>query len=195
MSFIDSRLLDRIAYGFKGGPTFSTTKVRLLSGRTKRNAERSLPLHRYTAPYDKISTEDHDTVLAAYMACIGSVHSFRFLDRSDYILDDVIIGTAVGGAGETMQLIKPYTFGSQTLNRNITKPVTGITLTEDDVSLAHTLNTSTGIVTFTSTAAKVIRATGTFDVPVYFDEDSMDFSYDNWAAHSTDIILLEDFSA
>ena len=195
MSFIDTALLDRVAYGFTGGPTWATTRVQLISGRTKRNAERSLPLHRYTAPYDRIKDADHATVLSAYMACIGPIHSFRFKDRSDYQLSDVIIGTAAGGADETMQIVKPYTFGTETLERTITKPVSGITLTEDDVGLAHTIDLLTGIVTFTSSAGKVIRATGEFDVPVYFDDDSMDFTFDNWAAHSTDVNLKEDFNA
>jgi uncharacterized protein (TIGR02217 family) len=193
--FIDDTLLDRVAYGFTGGPTWATTRVQLISGRTKRNAERSLPLHRYSAPYDRIQDTDHATVLAAYMACIGPIHSFRFKDRSDYQLSDVTIGTAAGGADETMQLVKPYSFGSETLERKITKPVAGITLTEDDVGLAHTIDLLTGIVTFTSSAGKVIRATGEFDVPVYFDDDSMDFTFDNWAAHSTDVNLIEDFNA
>jgi len=192
MSFIDERLLDKLALGFTGGPTWFTTKVWLFSGRTVRNAERSAPLYRFKAGYDRISRTEHDLILAAYIACLGSIHTFRFKDRADYQLSDVTIGTALGGADETMQLIKPYSFGSETVDREITKPAAGITLTEDDVSLAHTIDLLTGIVTFTSTAGKVIKATGEFDVPVYFDDDALDFTFENLVAHSTDITLAED---
>ena len=194
MSFIDESLLDRVAYGFSGGPTWSTTRVKLISGRTKRNAERSLPLHRFTAPFNNIRPEHRDIIVDSYMACLGPVHSFRFKDYSDFELLDVVMGTAIGG-GEDMQIVKPYTFGAQTVNRKITKPLAGITLTEDDVPLAHTIDLLTGIVTFTSTVGKVIRVTGEFDVPVYFDEDNLDFSFETWEALSVDVVLEEDFTA
>ncbi len=193
MAFIDANLLDKVAYGFNGGPGWATTRVRLISGRSKRNAERSLPLHRFVAPYNNIDPEDHAIVLATYMACLGPVDSFRFKDYSDFELDDVIIGIAAGGVDETMQIIKPYPFGTATLERKITKPVAGLTLTEDDVPLAHTINLLTGIVTFTSVGARVIRATGTFDVPVNFDEDNLNFDFSTWEALNSDIVLIEDF--
>jgi len=193
--FIDASLLDRVAYGFTSSSTWATTRYKLISGRSKRNAQRSMPLYIFKAPYNNINTTYAGQVVAAYNACLGSVHSFRFKDWSDFELDDVIIGTAVGGVDETMQLVKPYTFGSGTLNRIITKPLAGITLTEDDVSMSSAVDTLTGIVTFTSTAGKVIRATGTFDVPVYFDEDELDMDYETWEHLSADIILIEDFNA
>ena len=196
MAFIESTLLDRVAYGFSGGPTWLTTKVELFSGIVSRNAERSTPLYLYTAPYDAISTDNHAIVIAAYNACQGGLHGFRFKDRADYTGTTEIIGTAVGGAGETMQLIKTYTFGSQSTERTIKKPVTGsVSLFEDGTPLASTVDTTTGIVTFTSTAAKVITATYEFDVPVMFDSDALQFNFVNWAAHSTDIDLREDLSA
>ncbi len=211
MAFINDRLLDRVAYGFSGGPTWATTVVRLVSGRSKRNAERSQPLHRYTAPFQNIEESHHNLVIATYIACLGPVHSFRFKDWKDYRLENVTIGTAVGGAGETMQIIKPYTFGpaggEYTLNRNITKPVdstvftdaTPLSVTEDSgggpTPLSFTCDYTTGILTFTSTIGNIIRVTGDFDVPVHFDEDTSNFEYGNYNALSTEVVLVEDFSA
>ena len=196
MAFIETQLLDRVAYGFSGGPTFSTTRVKLFSGIVSRNAERSRPLHVYNAPYDAIHTDDHDIVLAAFNACQGGLHGFRFKDRADFTGTTETLGTALGGADETMQLIKTYTFGSESTERTIKKPVTGtVNLFEDAVPLASAVDTTTGIVTFTSTVGKVISATFEFDVPVMFDSDRMDFNFVNWAAHSTDIDLREDLSA
>jgi uncharacterized protein (TIGR02217 family) len=208
MSFINSLLLDRVAYGFAGSYEFATTQVLLKSGRSVRNAERSRPKYRCSAPFNNIQVEHRALVVNAFNACLGPVQVFRFFDRDDYLLDDVTIGTAVGGADETMQLIKPYTFGGTTTNRNITKPVDStvdydrgeevlgaapaLTLTEDDVSLAFTVDYLTGIVTFTSSAAKVIRATGWFDVPVHFEHDLLTFARNEQNAHTSDIDLVED---
>jgi len=199
--FIDEPLLDRYAYGFVSSSTFATTRYQLKSGRSKRNAERSMPLYRFKVPYKNVNVAYAEELIASYNRCQGPIHSFRFKDHSDYTLSDVIIGTAVGGAGETMQIVKPYPFGSSgSLDRIISKPKAGITLTQDDgiggvTSLSHTIDLLTGIVTFTSTAGYVIRATGEFDVPVHFDDDEMDLDYETWEHLSSDIVLVEDFNA
>ena len=195
--FIDESLLDRVAYGFRGGPQWSTTRVELQSGRIKRNAERSLPRHRYVAPYTNIDEDYRDIVIATYIACMGPIHSFRFKDYNDNYIDDEIIGTSVGGIGETMQVIKPYTFGTETLSRPITKPIAaGFVLTEDDIPLVPTdIDELTGIITFNATGAgKVLRVTCDFDVPVMFDEDGLDFSFETLHAISGEIVLVEDFT-
>jgi len=127
---------------------------------------------------------------------MGSLHGFRFKDWADYILLDSVLGTAVGGADETMQLIKTYTFGGESTIRAIVKPVdTTINIMEDGIPLSSVTDPTTGIVTFTSTAGKVITATGEFDVPVMFDDDKLEISLVNWRAHSTDIGLREDLTA
>lgn len=201
MSFIDESLLDRVAYDFTATGSWATTRYRLKSGRSKRNSERSMPLHRYKAPYKNINPDYAAELIAAHNACGGSRDSFRFKDYSDYLLENEYIGTAVGGVDETMQIVKPYVFGSATLNRIITKPVAGIVVTEDDgvgggpVTLAHTIDLLTGIITFTSTAGYIIRVTGEYDVPVHFDDDDLDMDYETWNALSAEITLVEDFTA
>ena len=196
MSFIETQLLNRIAYGFTGGPTFSTTKVPLFSGIVATNAERSQPLYIFNAPFSAIQPEHHAQVIAAFNACLGGAHSFRFKDKADFELTTEVIGTAVGGADETMQLIKTYTFGSQSTVRTIKKPVVGtVSMFEDGAPLAATVDTTTGIVTFTSTAAKVITATCEFDVPVMFMDDDLQFSYVELRALSGEVNLQEDLKA
>lgn len=215
MAFRDERLLELVSYGFQGGPTFQTTRVPLVSGFERRNAERSRPLYRYVAPFQAIEPQYHAAVMSAYIASLGPVHSFRFKDWADYQLEDEIIGLAVGGVDEEMQIIKPYTFGGAwTVNRPITKPVdstkynkangyvqdaVALSVTEDTgggpVALAHTVDYDTGILTFTSSAGATIRVTCEFDVPVYFDDDQLAFTYEEWQAHSGEIVLVEDFGA
>lgn len=196
MAFIEERLLDKVTYGFSSGPGYLTTRVALYSGIVARNAERSLPLFLYNAPYQAIDPDDRGVVVAAFHACLGGLHGFRFKDWGDYELDAEVLGTAVGGAGETMQLIKTYSLGGTDLVRTIKKPVTGtIQLYENGTPLASTIDTTTGIVTFTSTAGQVITADVEFDVPVMFANDSMEFNYINYAHHSVDIDLMEDLKA
>lgn len=211
MSFINSLLLDRVAYGFAGGPTFATTQVKLHSGINRRNAERSRPLHRYSASFMNIQSEDLGVVVAAYNACLGATHSFRFFDRMDYKLDDEVIGTADGTTDQELQLIKTYSFGGTETERTITKPVDStvdygrgtnrlgaapaFVIKADGTPISFTLDYSTGIVTFTASAGESITASGWFDVPVHFVHDELMFSVNNLDAHSADIELAEDFSA
>ena len=194
--FIEERLLDIVAYGFSGGPTYNTTRVELFSGLVSRNAERARPLYKYAASYESVETEHHDTIIQTYNACMGSLHGFRFKDWADYILLNSVLGTAVGGADETMQLIKTYTFGPVSTVRPIIKPVDGsLTLYADGLEIASVLDATTGIVTFDAVVGQAITATCEFDVPVMFDSDQLSFSFVNWKAHSTDISLVEDFAA
>lgn len=212
MAFQDARLLEYVSYGFTGGPTFNTTRARLVSGYERRNAERSRPLYRFRAPYDGIHSDHHAAVQSAYIACLGPTHSFRFKDWSDYQLNNVTIGTTSGGTDEAIQIIKPYTFGSLTVNRTITKPVdstvyniaggyvanaVALAVTADDTPISFTCDYSTGILTLTGTrpGSEVIKVTGEFDVPVFFDEDSLEFDFIEWEAHSGEIRLTEDFAA
>jgi uncharacterized protein (TIGR02217 family) len=195
MAFIELQLLNKVRYGLESNPTFLTTKVPLMSGIVASNAERSRPLYEFNAPYGNISQDDHAEIVAAFIACLGGVHSFRFKDWADYQGVAEVIGTAVGGAGETMQLIKTYTMLTQDTVRPIKKPVGQATLYEDGVPLASTTDTTTGIVTFTSSAGKVITADFEFDVPVMFMNDKIQSNYDYWLLHSTDIDLMEDFKA
>ena len=199
MSFIESRLLTKVAYGFSGGATFQTTRVKLYSGYVARNAERSMPLYRYSAPYNALSLTDHAIVVAAFNACLGGVHGFRFKDHSDYSATGEVIGTGTGATDQTLQLTKTYTFGSTSLVRTIKKPVAGtVQLYEDGSPLSSTVDTTTGIVTFTSSAASpnvTITADFQFDVPVMFADDDLSFSYVEKLVQSTEINLVEDLSA
>lgn len=190
--FIEYPLLDRINYGFTGGPGYLVTKVRLNSGVVARNAEWEDPLYGWMAPYDSIDGEHFGDVLSAYNACNGSLYGFRFKDKADYRLEDEVIGTATGGE-ETMQIVRNYPFGPETKVRVIKKPVDGtIEASADGVPIASTTDPTTGLITFTASAGEVITVTGEFDVPVYFVDDQLQFTYNNWDAHSAQITLEED---
>jgi uncharacterized protein (TIGR02217 family) len=194
--FINERLLDRVSYGFSGGPTFRTTKVELRSGIVNRNAEISQPLYRFAAPYDKINEADHSTLLDAYIACLGPVHSFRFRDYSDYVLINEDIGVAAVTGPNDVQLTKTYTFGPESVVRIITKPIsTGWTAQNNGVPTTITVDDLTGIATIEGVMGETITVSGQFDVPVFFIDDDLTFVIENWKAHTTDIGLMEDIQA
>ena len=197
MAFIEERLLDRVAFGFAIIPTAVNTRVHLNSGLVAVNSEITTPLFKYVAPYDRINPTNFALVMDAFVAtAFNGASGFRFKDRSNYSTTGETIDTAAGGVDETMQLILTYSLGSTDTVRTIKKPVTGtVQLYEDGAPLASSVDTTTGIVTFTSTVGKVITADFEFDVPVMFEDDDLQFVIEQWEAHSGSLRLMEDFRA
>lgn len=198
MAFIDERLLDCVAYGTQGGPTWLTRKIALRSGITRRNPMRSRPLYRFNVLYRNLKPDDHIAVIHAFNACFGGVDAFRLKDWSDFIADDELLGVGTG-APQSVQLVKLYTFGSRTVSRDIRKPVTGsVTLTQNGAPLAGSIDYTTGIATYTATNGAVVRWSGQFDVPVVFSDDELLFSQDargdDGLFLTADVQLEEDLS-
>lgn len=199
MAFIEQRLLDCVSFGTSGGPTFTTRKVSLRSGIIRRNPLRSRPLYRFKIVYRNLMPADHAEVIAAFNACFGGVHSFRLKDWADFEAQDELLPVLGTGAAQTVQLAKLYTFGPQTVSRPIRKPVAGtVTMTDDGAPLAASIDTTTGVASFTASNGGVLRWSGEFDVPVMFEDDELSFSGDDKGAHglflTSDVSLLEDIS-
>lgn len=198
--FVEARLLDCVSYGTQGGPTWLTRTVSLRSGKTRRNPRRSYPLYEYGLIYRNLLPEDHMEVLSAFNACMGGVFSFRIKDWSDYQADDVLLDVLGTGAAQQVQLAKYYTFGSRTVARLIRKPVAStVTMTADGAPLIASIDYTTGIASFTAASGDLLRWTGEFDVPVYFADDKLSFSFDQRNAQglmlTADVTLLEDTDA
>jgi len=120
------------------------------------------------------------------------------------IVDKPVTTQAAGGSfalttlTASIQLRKTYLLGGETTIRPIVKPVAGtVTVYANGIAKAGTLDTTTGLFTPTSPwiNGEVITATFEFDVPVMFASDELIFDYANFNALTTDIELLEDFSA
>ena len=170
--FNETRLLDSVAYGSEFGQEFSTNIVQLRSGFERRNINWSAPLAKYSVIYGALLEEDHILVRNAHMSCFGSAIGFRFKDELDYTATDEPIGVGTGSS-QSLQLTKTYSFGPLDLVRDIKKPVSA-TIFADGVEISSTLDTTTGIVTFTATVSTDITWSGEFDVPVRFDSDRLD---------------------
>ena len=175
-----------ISYGSRGGPGFSTSIITLDSGHEERVARWSGTGRRtYDAAYGVKTQEQIATLTTFFIARLGSAFGFRYKDFADFTTGanhtgavddgDVLIATA-DGTTTTFQLGKRYTSGGVTRVRNITKPVAGtlvIAVNGAAVTTGWTLNTTTGIVTFSTapTDTHDVTAGFEFDVPVRFGEE------------------------
>lgn len=198
MSFIEQRLLDRLALGTQGGPTWATRQVALANGIVRRNASRSRPLYRYAILYQNLLPADHAAVLAAFNACRGGAFGFRLRDPAENAVVDQAFATGTG-ASQTVQLAITYTWGTQQIVRPIRKPNAGVVIRANGVVLSGaTVDTTTGLATFTAPAGQTVTWTGSFDVPVRFETDQLIWQFDRAASSlilSADAPLIEDLSA
>ena len=197
MAFIETRLLDCVAYGTQGGPTWSTRRIGVKSGITRRNAQRSRPLYRFVILYQNLAAEDHAEVVNAFNACRAGVFGFRLRDWSDYTATNELVGLGTG-AEQITQLAKLYEFGTGNVSRPIRKLVSA-SMTDDGAPLAASIDLNTGIATYTASVGGVVRWSGVFDVPVTFEQDELLFSAVNRSATglrlTADVGLGEDLSA
>ena len=191
MAFHEIRFPDNISRGARGGPERRTQIVELASGDEERNASWANSRRRYDAAYGVRRADDLAAVVAFFEARNGRLYGFRWKDWGDYksclpsgipSATDQPIGTG-DGATTAFQLIKAYISGAQTWTRTITKPVAGtVTVALDGIDQASgwSLNTTTGLVTFTAPppGGTAITAGFEFDVPVRFDTDQLDVTHD-----------------
>lgn len=205
MAFHEVRFPDNISRGARGGPERRTQVVELASGDEERNASWANSRRRYDVAYGIRRADDLAAVVAFFEARNGRLHGFRYKDWADYKSSlpsqavsptDQQIGTGTGSL-QTFQLAKRYTSGAQTWVRTIAKPVTGtvrVALGMVEQLSGWTIDTTTGVITFTTAPAGgvIVRAGFEFDVPVRFDSDTLDVTLDFERLGSiTSIPLLE----
>jgi uncharacterized protein (TIGR02217 family) len=190
MAYINTRLDECVAYGFTGGPEWSTLIVPLDNGREQRNGQWLYPKHRYSAQYNNIPATDRADVLAAFHAARGQLHVFRFKDWNDFTATNEALSPSIGTT-TPVQLVKTYSLGAQSTTRLIQAPVSA-TVYRNGSPVAGTLDTTTGLFTPDSNwIAGTHTWSGEFDVWVRFASDYNAFTIGNWNAHTADIELIE----
>ena len=191
MAFHEVRFPDNISRGARGGPERRTQIVELASGAEERNASWANSRRRYDVAYGIRRADDLAAAVAFFEARNGRLHGFRYKDWADYksalpsqaiTATDQQIGTGTGSL-QTFQLAKRYTSGAQTWVRTIAKPVAGtvrVALGMIEQMSGWTVDTTTGVLTFTTAPANgvIVRAGFEFDVPVRFDSDTLDVTLD-----------------
>ena len=205
MAFHEVRFPANISRGARGGPERRTQVVELASGDEERNASWANSRRRYDVAYGIRRADDLAAVVAFFEARNGRLHGFRYKDWADYksslpsqaiTATDQQIGTCTGSQ-QTFQIVKRYTSGAQAWVRTIAKPVAGtvrVALGMVEQMSGWTVDTTTGVVTFTTAPAGgvIVRAGFEFDVPVRFDSDTLDVTLDFERLGSiTSIPLLE----
>ena len=205
MAFHEVRFPDNISRGARGGPERRTQIVELASGDEERNASWANSRRRYDVAYGIRRADDLAAVVAFFEARNGRLHGFRYKDWADYksglpsqpvTPTDQLIGTG-DGIVTSFAVLKHYTSGAQTWTRAIAKPVAGIvriTLGGVEQLSGWTVDTTTGVVTFSTAPGSGVAITAgfEFDVPVRFDSDALDVTLDLERLGSiTSIPLLE----
>jgi len=194
--FHEVRFPDDIAYGAVGGPGYSTTIAEAVSGHEHRNANWQQARGRWNIGTGIRNRQQWEEVIAFFRARKGRAYGFRFRDWSDFKAVAAPIGTGDGTTTD-FQLIKRYGSGGVYEDRIITKPVTGtvkIYLDGTEQTSGWSVDTTTGVVTFTTAPANGVAITADFefDVPVRFDTDHLTlsietFEHGQWA----DIPIVE----
>lgn len=211
MAFLETpRFPDDISYGSQGGPGYNTSIIQIKSGAESRNVNWSIARYEYDVSYGVQTMDNLEELIEYFHAVAGMAYGFRYKDWSDFkscntgdtpSAVDQVIGT--GDAVESdFQLKKVYTKGAFSRSRDITKPVTGTVLIsingvqklEGDGTYPWSVDTATGIVTFSSTVppdGEIVRAGYEFDVPVRFDTDKLSVNYEFYQAGSANVPLVE----
>jgi uncharacterized protein (TIGR02217 family) len=183
MAFIEVRLDVGVSLDTTGGPEFLTDVVILGSGYEQRNANWSQARSSWELGTRVIDDAERLYLIDFFRSKFGQQCGFRFKDWSDFEVIGQQIG--IGDAAQTdYQIIKQYTDPtlSNTESRDIKKPVVGTLVVKLNgvVTAAYTLDSVTGIITFTVAPGigVVIEVSCEFDVPVRFNTDKMDLRFE-----------------
>jgi uncharacterized protein (TIGR02217 family) len=198
MSFVETQFPVDIAYGSSGGPEFSTDIVATQAGFEQRNSNWQQARARFNVAHGVKSQTQLDALIAFFRARKGKSEGFRFKDWTDFEIIGASIGTG-DGVTQDFQLVKPYTSGAVTVNRTISKPVSGtVSVYVDSVlkteTTDYTLDLTTGVISFVTPpgVGKVVSVDAEFDVPVRFDTDRLSARLDAYGSYSwLDIPLVE----
>lgn len=176
--FAHERFPEDISYGSVGGPSYSTSIIRVGSGHEFRNQNWAEGEYRWNVIYGIRREEDIVSLLSFFHARRGRAQGFLYKDWLDFTGDAEQIG--VGDAIETeYQLVKGYAEGTPDIYiRVIKKPVGGtVQVFFDTVEQigGWTIDEETGVITFSSPPGDgvVITASYEFDTPARFDVDHL----------------------
>jgi uncharacterized protein (TIGR02217 family) len=186
MTFHEVRFPTAIAFGSTGGPERKTEIVALGSGFEERNAVWANSRRRYDVGSGVKTLDDLAAVTAFFEARLGRLYGFRFKDFADFQSCapggavsplDQLVGTGDGTTTQ-FQLVKTYVSGPANWVRRIVKPVAGsvrIAVGGTELSGAATIDTTTGVVSFTAPPASGLAITAgyAFDAAARFDTDSL----------------------
>ncbi len=197
MNFHETRFPTSISLGSTAGTQRRTQIVVLGSGREERNSNWADSQRLYNAGYGIKTLDDLYEVLEFYEERRGRLVGFRWKDRLDFksckpsktrASTDQVLGTG-DGALLSFQLVKIYGGAFSPWTRDITKPVAGsVKIAVDGVDLTEitdfSIDAKSGLVTFSNAPGNgaLVTAGFEFDVPVRFDEDTLEVNLEEFDA-------------
>jgi uncharacterized protein (TIGR02217 family) len=172
------------SFGITSEPLYAVSIVERASGGEKRNRDWDRVRHRYTLTVGPRMEAEISELLEFWHAVGGPAYGFRFQDPVDYkscrieetpAATDQPLPELVGGSPSEYQLTKRYTFGANTQDREIYKPVSGSVLIADNGTLKtetthYVIDYTNGTVAINFTPAGTLTWGGEFDVPVRFEQ-------------------------
>lgn len=194
MSFYETQFPTDISYGSAGGPKWKTDVVVFDSGYSSRNQRWADNQHEYDVAYGVREIEHLQDLRDFFNEMRGRTHGFRYKDWLDYQVTDEAI--SYDGSG-TVQLTKTYGNGVNDYTKDIKKPVSGsVTLKVNGSDYTDfTVDTTTGIVTFTASPvpvdSDVVTWSGEYDIPCAFDTDQLSIVLSDYQAASTSVPVVE----
>ena len=192
IEFIESpRFPTNISIGSSGGPEFRTLVFEGQNGNEQRVVSWSRARASYDVGYGIRDTEDMDIVRSFFYEMRAKAVAFRYKDWADFQLVNEQIGTG-NGVQTVFKITKKYGI-TNAYTRRVFKPVSGTAVvTVNGGASSPTINYALGTVTFAvaPAAAAVIAITCEFDVPVRFDIDKMDSSFEAYQSETWGSIPL-----
>lgn len=191
-AFVEIRLPARLAFGSTGTLTRRTDITTLASGYESRITPWADGRRRFVIGAALRSVADLAALQAFFEARRGPLQGFRFSDPADHQSSAPGVATSpldqqVGtGDGQTTVFSLSKTYGGQGgYVRPIVKPVAGsarIAVAGTELApSAFSLDATTGLVTLAAppAAGAVVTAGFAFDVPVRFEADHLEASFDS----------------
>lgn len=200
----DIRLPEKWSKGSAGGPEWLTLVVPKASGDETRRSRWSRPIWKYEIAHNVKSPADISELRRFHLARRGRRTGFLlkdwidFTSNADGITPPTMLDQPLGtgdGSDTTFQLIKRYGDAVDSFDRPIFWPTLSSLLIAVNGAAKVSgvaVNRGTGIVTLTPApaAAAVITAGFAFDVPVRFDDDLLQISWDTINSRSAGQVPL-----
>ena len=169
---------------------FSTICASTKSGREVRNAISLTPKRTYQLKDCRLSRTQFEIFNSFFYARCGKRYAFRLKDHFDYKVKKQLIGKGDGAIKE-FQLVKIYQDSEAPYIREITKPLgkSVSIFTDEDEIVPEEINLKTGKIKLSEALPEntELFANFEFDVPVRFDKDSFQYSF-----NQDGTILLDD---
>ena len=197
-SFLERRFPECVSFGSQGGPGFKTSVFTFDSGITTSDINWERMRGRYEATFENVTPTDIEEVEDFFYGMRGKALAFRYKDWTDYQISSQNVGVGTG-TDTTFQIFKRYQSGQNIFDRIIKKTVIGTSQVSIDgvgqlEGSDYFMLDAEGRIVFMNppAAGAIIRLDYIeYDVPVRFDTDYLNISYDDFRQLNTSVDLIE----